>query len=184
MDRIVGDLHQPNLLFEAQDQSRGEFILKAGLASDPRKLVYYRRVLANPKGAPQDPVLRGPAGDVLKTLLDILFSDTQVWNRVKTILMRKRTFTGLREDITDSGLRALIEKSLQHEIPLEVILEVYSRGAEQGSENDGFGRVNSFIAGGKAARLDEDLIVPEEPIVERKTNVLSTVQRVLKEKKQ
>jgi hypothetical protein len=172
---------------EAQDPSRVEFILKAGLARDPRKLTYYRRVLANPKGSVQDPVLRPFAGDVLSTLLEILFSDTQVWNRVKTILMRKRqmNFKGLREDISDSGLKCLIEKSMEHEIPLEVILEVYSRGAEQGSENDGFGRVNSFIAGGKAARLDEDLIVPEEPITERKkSNVLGTVQRVLKEKKQ
>jgi len=176
---------ESKFLAEGANQSQVDYILKMGLAGDKEKLNYYRRVIKNPKASFNEPILRPYAGGMLETLLNILFTDTQVWNRVKTILTRKKQNTrGLREEVSDSGLRSLIEKSLESEIPLEIILEVYSRGANIGGEREGFGRVNSFIAGGKAIKLDEDLVATEPVIVEKKkTNVLSTVKRVLKEKK-
>lgn len=183
MYREDGDLHQPRLDERAAPSSREDYILKAGLASNQDKLNYYRRVLKDPNRAAQDPQLRAYAGDLLNKLLHILFTDTVVWNRTKTVLTRDRkNVRGLREDVSDSGLRSLIEKAERHECPLEVVLEVYSRGAENDGERGGFGRVNSFLAGGLAVRMDADLI--EEPVPEgrQKSKTLSTVKRVLKEK--
>jgi hypothetical protein len=194
MNHERGERHQPDQSFgsratrleESVDSSKVDYILKAGLASDKSKLNYYRRVVQNPKRFPQEPILRPYGGELLDTLLTLVFTDAQMWNRLKTLLTRRRqNVSGLREEVSDSGLRSLIEKSLEHELPLETILEVYSRGAEIGGEREGFGRVNSFLAGGKAARLDEDLIVEAGPRMEpvrNKSNTLATVKRVLKEK--
>lgn len=66
--------------------------------------------------------------------------------------------------ITESVEKSLIKKSLNSEIPLDVLKEVYSRGyrtwkedCNRSRETYAFDRVNSFIANGKAAQLDEDL---------------------------
>lgn len=59
---------------------------------------------------------------------------------------------------------ALRKKSLLSEIPFELLEQVYHRGFNSWKENSpsspeqvAFNRVNSFIAGGKAYELDEDL---------------------------
>jgi hypothetical protein len=54
---------------------------------------------------------------------------------------------------------SLYKKSQQSGIPFDAILEVYTRGFNVSlDEGIAFNRVNSFIAGGAATMLDEDLI--------------------------
>jgi hypothetical protein len=188
MDRTAGDRHQPNIISESRGSlapDKVDYALKVGLAKHKNKLTYYKKVVAHPTRFAQDPVLRQYGGELLDTLLHLVFDDGVMWNRMKVLLTRTRA-RGLREDISDQGLRSLIDKSVQKEVPLEVVLEVYSRGASQGGENEGFARVNSFIAGGRARTLDSDLLAEEAPAPaaapERTNKTLTMVKRVLKEK--
>src|SRR5687768_9565596 len=156
------------------DESRAEkqnFILRAGLAKNINKLNYYARVMSSPETAANDASLRPYANELLSALVNILLTDNQVWNRVREVLQKRapKSLKGLREDVTDSGLRSLISKSQEHGMPLEVVLEVYSRGASEGGERVGFDRVNSFLAGGKARTMDSDLL-GEEVVAEKRSN--------------
>jgi hypothetical protein len=61
--------------------------------------------------------------------------------------------------VAPKQLVALFNKSQQSGYPIDTILEVYHRGFSVSlNEQDGFNRVNSFINGGHAVELDEDLI--------------------------
>ena len=54
---------------------------------------------------------------------------------------------------------SLYKKSQNFNIPFDTLKEVYERGyAVNFSEQEGFNRVNSFIAGGAATEMDKDLI--------------------------
>jgi len=60
---------------------------------------------------------------------------------------------------THKQIISLYKKSEQSNIPFDTLFEVYKRGfAVSLNEQDGFNRVNSFIAGGKALDIDKDLI--------------------------
>lgn len=68
---------------------------------------------------------------------------------------------------TDKELNSLFKKSVQSDIPLSTIVEVYNRGVEDYDElhsanktaqQFAFDRVNSFINGGKATDIDYDLV--------------------------
>lgn len=167
--------------------SKIDYLIRSGLGSDQSKITYYRKVIASPWDGVQNQVLRHYTAEVLENLLDIVFNDTTVWNRVKTLLLRKQPgrISSLREEVSDEGLRSLLKKSSDYELPLDTIFEVYSRGAAQGGEKAGFDRLNSFIAGGRARVLDADLVEGYAPKPE-KTNdrTLSIVKRVLAEKKE
>lgn len=69
--------------------------------------------------------------------------------------------------------RALREKARENEVPISVVREVYERGFSDFHENGkrtftesqwAFQRVNSFLTGGKARQLDEDLWEKVEPL--------------------
>lgn len=66
--------------------------------------------------------------------------------------------------VTDKQRQSFQKKSEQSGYPLHIIEEVYARGyleSENESltpEQNGFDRVNSFIANGRAVKLDEDLL--------------------------
>lgn len=179
---------------ESRSQSKGDYLIRIGLGSEPSKLTYYRKVLADPRSAMQQQYLRPYASEVLNNLLDMIFTDSFLWNRVKTLLLRKHASAsrGLTEDISDDGLRSLITKSIDHEVPLETLFQVYSRGASlqehypnKSGEQLGFNRVNSFLAGGKARQDDADLLgetTVKQPVNEDK-KTLSLVKRVLRESK-
>lgn len=175
-------------LSESYPANRVDYIVRSGLGDDPRAINYYRRVIQDPERMINEQNLRRYGAEVLENLLDILFEDDQVWNRVKSILSkRKNRFStrSLREDVSEEGAGALIRKAEKHEIPLEVIFEVYSRGAEGASEEDGFSRVNSFIAGGRARKLDADLLENVTVKTDRvKKDTLNVVKRVLSERKE
>jgi hypothetical protein len=173
-------------LEESRSAQKINYLIQLGLGSEKSKLNMYRRVLSDPRSAVANQITRQYTAEVLEKLLDMIFNDSTLWNRTKTLLQRKhsKSISSLREDISEDGMRALISKSNEHEVPLEVIFEVYSRGAQDATEREGFGRVNSFLAGGKARRLDGDLL--GETIVQplqEKDKTLSVVKRVLSESK-
>jgi len=67
--------------------------------------------------------------------------------------------------LSDKAKLSLYKKSLNSDIPVSILEEVYRRGYTIWNEQFGgtpeqfaFDRVNSFIAGGFAAQLDEDLL--------------------------
>jgi hypothetical protein len=52
---------------------------------------------------------------------------------------------------------SLYKKSKSSGIPMETLEQVYYRGVASGDSSTGFARVDSFIHGGEAARIDADL---------------------------
>ena len=66
---------------------------------------------------------------------------------------------GVAVALTHKQILSLFKKSENSGHSFDVLKEVYQRGyAENLSEQGGFNRVNSFIAGGAAAMMDTDLI--------------------------
>jgi hypothetical protein len=64
----------------------------------------------------------------------------------------------VRYNVVNKEANALLRKASESGVPVEIIYEVFSRGFEVNNNmNEAFGRVNSFIAGGKAAKMDSDL---------------------------
>jgi hypothetical protein len=73
--------------------------------------------------------------------------------------------SGAAVALSEAAINSLIKKSNKSNIPYEILEEVYIRGYSiwnesfnQTPEQFAFDRVNSFIAGGFAAQLDEDLM--------------------------
>lgn len=71
---------------------------------------------------------------------------------------------GIAVVLSEKDVFALFKKSRSSGIPFDVLQEVYTRGYQEWDKNldpnpesAAFGRVNSFIAGGLAADIDEDL---------------------------
>jgi len=61
--------------------------------------------------------------------------------------------------LSGKQILSLYKKSEQSGIPFDTLKEVYNRGYSVAlSEQDAFGRVNSFIAGGEAMIIDKDLM--------------------------
>lgn len=177
-----------------RSQSKIDYLIKIGLGHDYGKLPYYRKVVANPKAAVTQQYLRPYTAELLDNLIDLIFSDTFLWNRVKTLLLRKNrtTISGMSESLSEDGLRSLISKSIEHEIPLETLFQVFSRGAalhehypQKSSEQLGFNRVNSFIAGGRARQDDADLLseTTNKQVENKGKETLNLVKRVLRESK-
>ena len=71
------------------------------------------------------------------------------------------------ERLADTIRSSLKRKSDDHGVPYETILEVFRRGWEArrtatlSEQENAFNRVNSFLAGGLASRLDSDLLTEE-----------------------
>jgi hypothetical protein len=75
-------------LNESRSQTQIDYLIRLGLG-DQDHLTWYRKVFANPKMANNNPYLRKYVSEVLEELLDILFSDAQMYNRLRTILQEK-----------------------------------------------------------------------------------------------
>lgn len=71
------------------EDSRVDYALKMGLATNKNRLSYYRKALADPRKAITDPVLRPYVADMLSTLSKMAFTDPAMWARMKTLLSRK-----------------------------------------------------------------------------------------------
>jgi len=123
-----------------------DLLLRLGL-SDEEELQKYRRALrSSKKHALQSPQMREALANLLDKLIDLTTKDPATYSRVRYNVVNKEANALLRK-ATDSG------------VPVEIIYEVFTRGLEVNNNvNEAFNRVNSFIAGGKAAEIDGDLI--------------------------
>ena len=67
--------------------------------------------------------------------------------------------SGVVVALSTKQIISLYKKSEQSDIPFDTLKEVYQRGyIESMSEQIAFNRVNSFIAGGAAMEIDQDLM--------------------------
>ena len=85
-----------------------------------------------------------------------MFKDTSLHTSPQLALVEQR---GVAVVLTPKQIISLFKKSEQSDISFDTLKEVYQRGYTQSlSEQNAFNRVNSFIAGGKAAEIDKDLL--------------------------
>jgi len=122
-----------------------DLLLRLGL-SDGEELQKYRRALrSSKKHALQSPQMREALADLLDKLIDLTTKDPATYSRV-------------RYNVVNKEANALLRKASDSGVPVEIIYEVFTRGFEVNNNmNEAFGRVNSFIAGGRAADMDKDL---------------------------
>lgn len=81
--------------------------------------------------------------------------DTSLQSSPQLVLVEQQ---GVVVALSPKQVISLFKKSEQSGIPFDTLREVYQRGYTQSlSEQVAYNRVNSFIAGGKALEMDEDL---------------------------
>ena len=121
-----------------------DLLLRLGLV-DQEELQKYRRALrSSKKFALQSPQMREKLADLLDKLIDLTTKDAPTYSRV-------------RYNVTTKEAVSLMRKAEKSGVDIEIIQEVFIRGLEEDADvGKAFARVNSFIAGGFAAKLDED----------------------------
>lgn len=145
-----------------RSQTETDYFIRLGLG-DQDHLSYYRQAIMDPSRANMNPNLRKYVAEVSEQLLDIIWGDAQMKNRLRTILqdkyMRQTDVDNRQRGLPRRVENALVDKAHRNGIDIDVIMEVFERGLEDsdGDIEKAFNRVNSFIAGGKARRMDEDL---------------------------
>jgi hypothetical protein len=178
--------------YNDQKTKKIDFLIKLGIG-DQEHLPYYREVLLDPEKAVRVVRCRDYVSKVLIRLVHMMTEDDILYNRIRSILLRKARKL-MPENMSDHALKSLIEKSVESEVPVDVLVDVYQRGFfEEGRqidpEQNGFNRVNSFLAGGKALDLDRDILdeyyITEQAKDKKKkprpyNPVLRTVSKVLK----
>jgi len=122
-----------------------DLLLRLGLA-DTDELQKYRRALrSSKKQALGSPEMRKKLADLLDKLIDIVTGDPSTYSRVRYKVQAQEAIS-------------LVNKAEKSGVDVTVLAEVFMREiAETSDNNRAFNRVNSFIAGGKAAELDSDL---------------------------
>lgn len=122
-----------------------DLLLRLGLA-DGSELQKYRRALrSSKKQALQSPEMRNKLADLLDKLIDLTTGDPTTFSRVRQRVMTKEAMS-------------LLNKAEASGIDISILGEVFARGYKNNEDiNEAFNRVNSFIAGGKAAEMDKDL---------------------------
>ena len=101
---------------------------------------------------------------------------TQYENVAKLPLsLQKDAIESLAKQEVSKILEAIHRKSKESDIEFDVLLEIFRRGWMSGRGSDhlseaeiGFNRVNSFLAGGLARRLNSDLIMEMDDYHKRK----------------
>lgn len=178
----------------ATSSSKIDILIKSGIGND-KNITFYRKVLLNPKTSPNDPSLRNACGIVLDKAIEFILNDQITYNRFRNFLLKQRS-SSLRKPITEAALNSLINKSIEKDIPLEIIEEVYCRGYDEtydNPQNKAFDRVNSFLSGGKALEMDKNLIEqyyesnsPKKVMLEETkpivNNTLRTIQKTIRRK--
>ncbi len=141
---------------------------------DPKERMLVIRALKGGAKSLQNPKLRPFILKLLNRLLDATQSDTSMFSKMKDRLRRmgQEDDKEKKKDTNESFkiYMSLYDKADKANIPLDIILEVYNREEDS---NKGFDRVNSYIAGGAAKELDNDLVVAWEsqfPLMESYEN--------------
>ena len=130
-------------------------LIEAGLAPI-KKLTYARIVLNNPHEGIYSMVYRDLAANIFTKITDYILNDSILFNRLRQLLMQEH-------GLSSSAFEALLKKATKSNLPLNIVLEIYQRGFKDQAypnltpEQKAFNRVNSFIAGGLARKLDADL---------------------------
>ena len=85
-----------------------------------------------------------------------MLKDTSLHSSPQLALVEQQ---GVVVALSQKQVISLFKKSEQSNIPFDTLKEVYQRGyAESLSEQIAYNRVNSFIAGGAAMKIDQDLV--------------------------
>ena len=154
-----------------------EKLLRVGMG-DKDQLNKYRQALSNPDSAVRTVVLRKYIVDVLDKLMKLVTDDPVMYQRAVANFQKKRH---LKESAVTVALKRKSEKS---EYDFETLAEVYYRGVQSWNTSKGvtpmqygFSRVNSFISGGRAAQIDEDLKVRDKAHTTRADSKVITLHK-------
>ena len=146
------------IILEDEDKQTNQKLLymlrQAFTDATERQLVI--RALKGGEKSLQNPKLRPFILKLLNRLLDATQSDPTMFVKMKDRLRRMSQDDSKKE--TDESVKVVESfktKSAKSGIPLDIIFECFLR--EEDSSR-GFDRVNSFIAGGKAWKIDSDLV--------------------------
>ena len=146
------------IILEDEDKETNQKLLymlrQAFTNATERQLVI--RALKGGEKSLQNPKLRPFILKLLNRLLDATQSDPTMFVKMKDRLRRMSQDDSKKE--TDESVKVVESfktKSAKSGIPLDIIFECFLR--EEDSSR-GFDRVNSFIAGGKAWKIDSDLV--------------------------
>lgn len=141
-----------------------EKLLRLGLG-DKNKLNQYRQALKDPENSAKYVVLRKHLLKMLDKLAKLVTDDPTVFQKSKAKLQKERDYEEKDEKKVEESLQRKANKS---GIDYAILEQVFNRGYDSWNpsmkitaEQFGFGRVNSFISGGKARELDADLIEKE-----------------------
>ena len=147
-----------DIILEDEDKQTNQKLLymlrQAFTDATERQLVI--RALKGGEKSLQNPKLRPFILKLLNRLLDATQSDPTMFVKMKDRLRRMSQDDSKKE--TDESVKVVESfktKSAKSGIPLDIIFECFLR--EEDSSR-GFDRVNSFIAGGKAWKIDSDLV--------------------------
>jgi hypothetical protein len=151
-----------------RSMSQINYLINHGIIGDDLKHISgYRQAMSDPKHAVTNPTTRAYVADVLDNVLDMIFGDSMLYNRVRFLLQKKH---GIK---VEEAIRAKAEKS---GFDMDTLMNVYIRGLdEQNNQEKAFNRVNSFIAGGNARKLDCDLLKND-------SHSISLIKQALKRK--
>lgn len=133
-------------------------LIQSGLG-DINRIAYYRVVMMDPHAGFYNTVYREYATDVYNKLLDYVLNDNQLYTRLRQLLLAEH------HQISPRAFESLMTKSVENNIPLETLIEVYNRGYRNNNtkhltnEQFAFNRVNSFINKGRAFNEDNDLAI-------------------------
>jgi hypothetical protein len=127
-----------------------DVLLRLGLV-DTSELQNYRSALrSSQKYALQSPALRKNLANLLDKLIDLTTQDPATYSRVRYNVVNKELDSQPNPDLRKKAKKSGVSE--------DVLNTVFAREmAESNDINRAFNRVNSFIAGGFAAKLDEDL---------------------------
>ena len=127
-----------------------DVLLRLGLV-DTTELQGYRRALRSSKQfALQSPQLRKNLADLLDKLIDLTTQDPATYSRIRYNVVNKELDSQPNPDLRKKAKKSGVSE--------DVLNTVFAREmTESNNVNRAYGRVNSFIAGGFAAKLDNDL---------------------------
>lgn len=144
-----------------------DWLLRNGLVKDLNKLPYYRIAIQNPQNTVQNVVFRDMVAEICENLLQQIFSDNILYDRLRRNLLAKNKPATVGY-ISRKAFESLIDKSEKSGILLEELCAQYDMGIKearkdklQTNEQQAFNRVNKYIA-------------------ENKKSTLGTIKRVIK----
>ena len=168
-----------NMLNEAPNRGMDkiDFLIRNGLGSDLSRMSYYRQIIQNPQQAIRNVVFQKYAAEVLNNLLNYVFKDPVLYNRLRQLLVSSGKHMA---NMKPSAFESLLVKATSKGVALEDLIEEYEEGYEDDSrpewlsrEQYAFNRVNNFLAGNDS----------EEPTnIKEESKTIKTIRRITRKK--